>query len=76
MKRFTLILLLIILLSLAIATPVLAGGDGPDHPGNACSNIYTWGWHKGYWIQLEKFGGPKGRAYGSVVALARVCPQP
>ena len=71
MKRFTLILVLVILLSLAIATPVLAGG--PDHPGNACPNIPTWGWMKGFWNQLEKFGTLKGRFYGSCHAYRMLC---
>jgi len=74
MKKFTLILILVILISLLVVMPAFAGG-GPDHPGNACSNIYTWGYQKGWHNQLEKFGmnDIRGRFYGSVVALLRVC---
>ena len=74
MKRFTLILVLVILISLAIVTPVFAGGGGPN--GKACENVYISGWfwgHRQWWAQIDKFGEAKGRFYGPVVARLTIC---
>lgn len=69
MKRLTLIIIVAILLSLAVVTPVMAGGGG-EH-GQACQNItgsgWFWGWRQGYY-QYLKFGEMKGHFYGPVVA--------
>jgi hypothetical protein len=72
-KRFTLILVLVILISLAVVTPVFAGG-GPN--GKACENVYISGWfwgHRQWWAQIDKFGEAKGRFYGPVVARLTIC---
>jgi len=77
MKKFTLILILVILISLFVVMPAFAG-DGPDHPGKACEPygaIFDWGSKKGYHVQVAKFGIQRGRFYGPVVADLKVCPR-
>ena len=66
MKKFTLILILVILISLFVVIPAFAG-DGPDHPGKACEKygvILSWGSMKGRYVQIAKFGNTRGRFYG------------
>ena len=75
MKRFTLILVLVILISLFVVMPAFARG-GPDHPGKACEPygvIFAWGYMKGYHVQLAKLGHQMGRFYGPVVANHNLC---
>jgi hypothetical protein len=72
-KKFTLILVLVILISLTVVMPVFAGGG--DH-GKACENItdsgWFWGWRQGN-MQNLKFGEVKGRFYGPGHAYFNVC---
>jgi hypothetical protein len=68
MKIFTLILVLVILISLFVVMPAFAG-EGPDHPGKACGSydvIFAWGLKKGIHNQVDKFGvgHQRGRFYG------------
>ena len=67
MKKFTLILVLVILLSLVVVIPVFAGGG--ENPGNACENItgsgLFWGWRQGWMAN--------GRFYGPGMAFNRLC---
>jgi len=67
MKRFTLILVLVILISLAVVGPAFAG-DGPENPGKACKYncILDWGYKKGLAVQEAKFGigHQRGHFYG------------
>ena len=67
MKRFTLIIVLVILISLAIATPVLAKGKGCENAGVGV----MWGFH----VQAEKFGNPglHGRFYGTGMGITNAC---
>jgi len=72
MKKFTLILVLVILISLTVVMPVFAGGGN----GKACENItgsgWFWGWRQAY-MQYLKFGEVKGRFYGPGHAYYNVC---
>jgi len=71
-KKFTLILVLVILISLTVVMPVFAGGG--DH-GKACENITGSGWFlmRGGWNQIFKLGELKGRFYGPGHAYINVC---
>ena len=73
MKKFTLILVLVILLSLVVVIPVFAGGG--ENPGNACENITGSGWFlmRGGRNQIYKLGELKGRFYGPGHAYVNVC---
>ena len=74
MKKFTLILVLVILLSLVVVIPVFAGGG--ENPGKACENItgsgWFWGWRQAY-NQYLKHGENKGRFYGPGMAYNKLC---
>ena len=71
MKKFTLILILVILISLFMVMPAFAG-DGPDHPGKACEHItgsgIFWGWGQGV-----RMGNKQGYSYGPGIAFLNVC---
>ena len=73
MKKITLILVLVILISLTVVMPVFAGGG---NNGKACENItgsgLFWGWRQGN-MQYLKFGEVKGKFYGSGHAFINVC---
>ena len=71
MKKFTLILVLVILISLTVVMPVFAGGGN----GKACENITGSGWFlmRGAWNQYYKLGEFKGRFYGPGHAYISVC---
>lgn len=71
MKKLTLVLILVILISLFVVMPAFAGG-GPDHPGKACENITGSGWFWG-WGQGVRMGNKQGYSYGPVVAYFKVC---
>ena len=72
MKKFTLILVLVILISFTVVMPVFAGGG--DH-GKACENITGSGWFlmRGAFNQDSKLGEVKGRFYGPGHAYINVC---
>ena len=72
MKKITLILVLVILISLSVVGPVFAGGG--NH-GKACENITGSGWSlmRGAWNQYYKFGEYKGRFYGPGIAYSNLC---
>ena len=72
MKKFTLILVLVILISLTVVMPVFAGGG---NNGKACENITGSGWFlmRGWYQQWLKIGEVKGRFYGPGHAYINVC---
>ena len=71
MKKFTLIVLVVILISLFMVIPAFAG-EGPDHPGKACEHLtgsgIFWGWGQGI-----RMGNKQGHSYGPVVADFVIC---
>ena len=68
MKKFTLILILVILISLTLVGPAFAGGG--DNPGKACENITGSGW---FWGWRQAGAKAQGHFYGPVVAYFKVC---
>ena len=72
MKKTVLIILLVVLISLAVATPVLAGGG--DNPSKACVNIWGSGrflmW--GFYIRNQHAAG-NGNPYGPGWGYHQAC---